>query len=361
MFIFTLVLRALVQLSHQHNPCWCFFCFLFVFVAGVCFWSKVSCKPGWLQTHYGAVGDLQFLTLSPQTPECWVSRYVPGYLTIPFHSLMEWLSPLCLWWVWLADVAHLDGYFPALTIHRPILDTGPHRKRPWDASGLSKLFTHTIRAFVRAPSGWQPWKKSTRQAHTVGLTRAPNKDSRHWDVLRSAVCPGSTCWGGSSTPCESVYLIALQLWPLTFVTVTFPATTQSINIRLFTVSPAKFYIRMIPAQLSIVPNGWNNLGLWGGPLYYQCLMHGRSRFYCGTHLQSRLLPSQGLLQASIWRCLFPAPQISTLSFFFFANTAGKSRKAFLKLRHLWLLQMLDFFLVSLLGLMYLFMPPDNFS
>lgn len=45
------------------QPLLVFFCLF------VCFWSKVSCKPGWLQIHYGAVNDLQFLTLSPQTPD----------------------------------------------------------------------------------------------------------------------------------------------------------------------------------------------------------------------------------------------------------------------------------------------------
>lgn len=162
-------------------------------------------------------------------------------------------------------------------------------------------------------------------------------------MLRSAVCPGSTCWEAHQHQvdlCISL-LYSSDHWPLR--SSPFPPPTQSISIRLFTLFCQILYEN--DSRSTLHGSQWlrQPWAVRRGPRNSSALCMALRDTHCDTHLQNRLLPSQGLLQASIWRCLFSAPQISALSFFFFANTAGKSRNAFLKLRHLWLLQMLDIF------------------
>ena len=41
------------------------------------FWDRVSCSPGWPQTHYVAEDDLELLTLCPPLPKCEEYRHEP--------------------------------------------------------------------------------------------------------------------------------------------------------------------------------------------------------------------------------------------------------------------------------------------
>lgn len=161
--------------------------------------------------------------------------------------------------MYLVGVVGRRCLLTGLTMGRPLLRAKPHGERPWDASGLSELFIHTIRPFLRAPTGWQPVSqdnpgqneqdKTTLWGLHEPLTKAAGHAQKHslarerlWEQL-NAMGMGPLC---ASPPSTAPPLALADHHP-------FQPLTRSIC--LLTVSPAKCGIRILPVQLFAVSNG----------------------------------------------------------------------------------------------------------
>lgn len=136
-------------------------------------------------------------------------------------------------------------------------------ERSWNASGLSKMFIHTIRPFVRVPTGWQsvsqvpddnPGQNQQEKPTPWGLYKPLTKagGSRPCSEVQSSQAAPA---GATKTPCGWRHCVSPHSTAPPLASADhhpFRPPTQSIS--LLTVSPAKFYIRMVPVQLFFVSN-----------------------------------------------------------------------------------------------------------